>query len=111
MSASRILLVDDEPAFLRLAGAWLKAQGYETITADSATAARERFAAVKPHLVLLDLVMPPERTPEAGPGPHPRIPGRAGDRHDGACGARACLARGGGGRVGLPCQAGRAGAC
>lgn len=66
MSPSRILLVDDEPAFLRLAAAWLTAQGHEAVTAGSAAEARERFAAEKPQLVLLDLVMPPERTAEAG---------------------------------------------
>lgn len=66
MAPSRILLVDDEPAFLRLAGAWLKAQGHEAVTAENAAAARERFTAARPNLVLLDLVMPPERTPEAG---------------------------------------------
>lgn len=66
MSNSRILLVDDEPAFLRLAGAWLAAQGHEVLTAENAATARDRFAAARPHLVLLDLVMPPERTPEAG---------------------------------------------
>ncbi len=66
MSNSRILLVDDEPAFLRLAGAWLRAQGYEVVTAENAAAARARFATFRPHLVVLDLVMPPERTPEAG---------------------------------------------
>lgn len=66
MSNSRILLVDDEPAFLRLAWAWLTAQGQEVVTAENAAAARDRFAAARPHLVVLDLVMPPERTPEAG---------------------------------------------
>jgi len=66
MSNDRILLVDDEPAFLRLAGAWLSTQGYEVVTAENAGEAQVRFAAARPQLVLLDLVMPPERTPEAG---------------------------------------------
>jgi DNA-binding NtrC family response regulator len=66
MNSSRILLVDDEPAFLRLAGAWLRAQGYEVVTAENATEAQTRFAAARPQLVLLDLVMPPARTPESG---------------------------------------------
>ena len=66
MSNKRILLVDDEPAFLRLAGAWLGAQGYEVVMAKDAAEARARFAAGRPQLVLLDLVMPPDRTPEAG---------------------------------------------
>ena len=66
MSSNRILLVDDEPAFRRLAGAWLSAQGYEVVTAKNAAEACDRFATAHPQLVLLDLVMPPERTPEAG---------------------------------------------
>jgi two-component system NtrC family response regulator len=66
MNDTRILLVDDEPAFLRLAGAWLGAQGHEVVTAETAAQALDRFGATRPHLVLLDLVMPPERTPEAG---------------------------------------------
>jgi len=28
MTSAKVLLVGDEPAFLRLAGAWLEAQGY-----------------------------------------------------------------------------------
>ncbi len=67
MSKSRILLADDRPAFLRLAGAWLSAQGYDVVTAENAGQALEQFSAQpRPDLVLLDLVMPPERTPEAG---------------------------------------------
>ncbi len=67
MSKSLILLADDEPAFLRLAGAWLSAQGYDVVTAENAGQALERFSAQpRPDLVLLDLVMPPERAPEAG---------------------------------------------
>lgn len=71
--SNRILLVDDEPAFLRLASAWLSSQGYDVVTADNAVEAQERFATVQPQLVLLDLVMPPERTPEAGLSLVPRF--------------------------------------
>lgn len=66
MSSAKILLVDDEPAFLRLAGAWLEAQGYSVRRAASGAEAREAFLAEAPDLVLLDLVMPPQRTPQAG---------------------------------------------
>lgn len=63
---STILLVDDEPAFLRLAAAWLEKQGHHAVTAKDGAVARALFAQIRPDLVLLDLVMPPERSAEAG---------------------------------------------
>jgi two-component system NtrC family response regulator len=66
MSGEAILIVDDEPAFARVAGAFLTREGYHVVTAKDAASAREIFAQARPDLVLLDLVMPPERTPEAG---------------------------------------------
>lgn len=66
--SGRILLVDDEPAFLRLAGAWLERCGWSVSLAAGAAEAREAFARDRPDVVLLDLVMPPERTPESGLG-------------------------------------------
>ncbi len=66
MTTGTILLVDDEPAFLRLAAAWLEKQGQRVITAANGAEARAAFAGARPDLVVLDLVMPPERTPEAG---------------------------------------------
>jgi DNA-binding NtrC family response regulator len=66
MTAETILLVDDEPAFLRLAAAWLEKQGHRVVTAINGDEARETFIRERPDLVVLDLVMPPERTPEAG---------------------------------------------
>ncbi|PWB92669.1 sigma-54-dependent transcriptional regulator [Methylosinus sporium] len=66
MSGETILIVDDEPAFARVAGAFLTREGYHVVTAKDAASAREVFAQARPDLVLLDLVMPPERTPEAG---------------------------------------------
>lgn len=66
MSGETILLVDDEAAFLRLAGGWLSRQGYDVVTAIDGASARAAYDARRPDLVILDLVMPPERTPEAG---------------------------------------------
>ena len=66
MSAGSILLVDDEPAFLRLAASWLEQQGHRVATAADATAAADTFRREHPDMVILDLVMPPERTAEAG---------------------------------------------
>lgn len=66
MITAKILLTDDEPAFRRLAGAWLEAQGHRVITASNGEEACAAFVRERPDLVLLDLVMPPERTPDAG---------------------------------------------
>lgn len=66
MSAASILLVDDEPAFLRLAAAWLEKQGHHVLTAPDGASADTLFRQHAPDLVVLDLVMPPERTPAAG---------------------------------------------
>ncbi|MBI3446855.1 MAG: sigma-54-dependent Fis family transcriptional regulator [Magnetospirillum sp.] len=46
--------------------AWLEKQGHVVVTACDGPQAREAFQRERPDLVLLDLVMPPERTPEAG---------------------------------------------
>jgi DNA-binding NtrC family response regulator len=66
MSGETILLVDDEAAFLRHAGAYLAGEGYNVVTAPDTASARKLFEETRPALVVLDLVMPPERTPEAG---------------------------------------------
>lgn len=61
-----VLLVDDEPAFRRLAANWLEGFGHRVTTAADAEEAAARFAAVRPEAVVLDLVMPPRLTSEAG---------------------------------------------
>jgi len=66
MSGETILIVDDEAAFLRVAGGFLSREGYRVVTAIDAASARKVYDEERPALVLLDLVMPPERTPEAG---------------------------------------------
>jgi len=66
MNPATILLVDDEPAFLRLAAAWLEKQGHKVQTASDGASACAAFARATPDLVLLDLVMPPDRSPMAG---------------------------------------------
>ena len=62
----RILLVDDEPAFQRLGGAWLRGLGHSVAVAGSAEQAQARYAETQPDLVLLDLSMPPRMDPLAG---------------------------------------------
>ncbi len=61
-----ILLVDDEPAFQRLGGAWLRSLGHTVAVAGSAEEAQLRYADTRPDLVLLDLSMPPRMDPLAG---------------------------------------------
>jgi two-component system NtrC family response regulator len=61
-----VLLVDDEPAFQRVGGAWLRGLGHDVVLAYDASSALAQFADSSPDIVLLDLVMPPSLTPEAG---------------------------------------------
>ena len=61
-----VLLVDDEPAFQRLGGAWLRGLGHTVTVAGSAEEAVARFRDGRPDLVLLDLSMPPRMDPLAG---------------------------------------------
>jgi len=52
-----ILLVDDDPALLRLLSIRLTAAGYDILTADSGTQALAQLAVRYPHLVITDLRM------------------------------------------------------
>ncbi len=63
MTANRILLIDDEPAFCQLAQSWLQHSGYQVQTAANLPAAKMLLHSFKPDLVLLDLSLPPEFDP------------------------------------------------
>ena len=54
----RVLVVDDEPDVLDMLRASLEFMGYEASTALSVEQAIIAMARVRPHLVLLDLMMP-----------------------------------------------------
>jgi len=54
----RILLVDDDEAFLLAAGHLLEAAGYEVASATGAAEARDQLASQLPDLILLDVIMP-----------------------------------------------------
>ncbi len=56
--SERILVVDDEAAFLRLLETILTRQGYEVFTAADGREALTEFARCEPDLVLLDVAMP-----------------------------------------------------
>ena len=73
--SGRVLLVDDEPAFQRLGGSFLRELGHMVTVAgdgDEAVAAFERH---RSELVLLDLAMPPHMDPEIGLELIPRFAG------------------------------------
>jgi adenylate cyclase len=57
-SPARILVVDDNPANVRIVQARLAADGYEVLTAMDGEAALAAVAAHAPDLVLLDVMMP-----------------------------------------------------
>jgi len=56
--AKKILLVDDEPAFVRLVEQVLTQKGYEVLQAGNGQEALRLLFTHKPDLVLLDVVMP-----------------------------------------------------
>jgi DNA-binding response OmpR family regulator len=56
--AKRILIVDDEPRYLRLLEANLRTEGYEVVTAQDGMQALDVFSANPIDLVLLDVMMP-----------------------------------------------------
>ena len=56
--AKRVLIVDDEPRYLRLLEANLHTEGYEVVTAQDGQQAIETFSTQPIDLILLDIMMP-----------------------------------------------------
>lgn len=54
----RILLVDDEPDVLEFLGYNLKKEGYQMFSCTNGRDAIETAARIKPHLIILDVMMP-----------------------------------------------------
>jgi DNA-binding response OmpR family regulator len=54
----RVMLVDDEPRFRDLLAEYLGAKGFDVMPVPSGEKALERVGEFRPHLVLLDLLMP-----------------------------------------------------
>jgi DNA-binding response OmpR family regulator len=54
----RILVVDDEPSVRKIARAYLERDGFEVHTAADGDEALQQFEAVRPALVVLDLMLP-----------------------------------------------------
>lgn len=55
---TRILVVDDEPGVLEVLKEFLETRGYQVTTAGSGAEALKAVQAERPHLVLLDIMMP-----------------------------------------------------
>ena len=64
--SGHVLLVDDEPAYQRLGASFLRQLGYRVSVAGDVDSALQAFADDRPHVVLLDLAMPPSMDPQAG---------------------------------------------
>ena len=56
--SKRVLIVDDEPRYLRLLEANLRTEGYEVVTAQDGLQAIEVFSSQPIDLVLMDIMMP-----------------------------------------------------
>lgn len=56
--ATRVLIVDDEPRYLRLLEANLRTEGYEVVTAQDGQQALDVFSSQPIDLALLDIMMP-----------------------------------------------------
>ena len=54
----KILVVDDDPGNLRIVSAIVKFKGYEVLTAQDGLEALAKIKKEKPHLVVLDVMMP-----------------------------------------------------
>lgn len=58
MNQKRILVVDDEPAILDVVRAYLEKEGFQVATATTGREALERTQQWRPHLIILDLMLP-----------------------------------------------------
>ncbi len=58
MSATRVLVVEDDPSVRGLLHTLLSAEGYDVVTASDGLAGLVKAAATRPALMLLDLMMP-----------------------------------------------------
>jgi len=55
---AKILIVDDEATFIKLAQLKLESSGYEVITAEDGKEGLKKAKSEKPDLIILDVVMP-----------------------------------------------------
>ena len=60
MSPQKILIADDSFVFARVLSLWLKAKGYQVLTAADGASAISTVRQEKPNLILLDINFPPD---------------------------------------------------
>ncbi|MFC1679343.1 response regulator [Elusimicrobiota bacterium] len=53
-----IMVADDDPAFLALITEHLKSRGHQVVTVEDGVSAAEKAQDWKPHLILMDIMMP-----------------------------------------------------
>jgi diguanylate cyclase (GGDEF)-like protein len=58
IESTKVLLVDDDPAMLRLVGKWLEAAGYQVVKASDGRVATELIVEERPSILLTDWEMP-----------------------------------------------------
>jgi two-component system alkaline phosphatase synthesis response regulator PhoP len=63
--ATRVLLIEDEPILVSLYATMLAKEGYEVLTALNLEAGEEKVIVIRPHLILLDLLIPKKQGSES----------------------------------------------
>ena len=58
MESTRILVVEDEPVVIEVVERYLQREGYTVLTAGDGETALKTYAESRPHLVVLDLMLP-----------------------------------------------------
>jgi len=58
MRNAKILVIDDEPGILNLVTSYLRAEGYEFLTAEDGPSGLRTARAFKPDLIVLDIMLP-----------------------------------------------------
>jgi CheY-like chemotaxis protein len=60
MTCKKILLVDDDPVFVKAISTKLRGAGFEVTTAEDGASTLCALRAVKPDLIVLDILFPPD---------------------------------------------------
>jgi len=58
MAKKKILVVDDEPELVKILKIWLEDNNYEVITAGDGAEGFQKAKHERPHLAILDVMMP-----------------------------------------------------
>lgn len=63
--STRVLLIEDEPILVSLYATLLAKEGYEVLTALNLEAGEEKVIVIRPHVILLDLLIPRKQVDDA----------------------------------------------